>query len=51
MNDVDTAIEIMKKAAQRLKAFPEHYAHYQEEMKLLWDSAPWKKTDIWTRIK
>lgn len=51
LNDVDTAIEIMKKAAQRLKDFPDHYAHYQKEMKLLWEGEPWKRPDIWTRAK
>ena len=39
LDHVDTAIEVMKEAARRIKDFPQHFARYQQEMKELWERA------------
>lgn len=51
LDDVDTAIEIMKEAVKRIKDFPEHFAQYQKEMKELWAKEPWKDRAAWTQTK
>jgi creatinine amidohydrolase/Fe(II)-dependent formamide hydrolase-like protein len=51
LDDVDTAVEIMKEAAKRIKDFPEHFAQYQKEMKELWTKAPWKDRNTWTQTR
>jgi hypothetical protein len=51
LDHVDTAIEVMKEAARRIKDFPQHFARYQQEMKELWERAPWKDEDVWTKTK
>ena len=41
--DVEKAIEVMKKAAEKMSNLPEIYETYKKEMEKLERTKPWKK--------